>query len=133
MRLFKTLLASSMLFAIFLLLLFQSMTHEKVNVVFYQTGYSPGSYTVQYVDTTLPLAGEYSVIGANVTVLTAEGKQGSHFRTSLRAVRLVGVFNTSDDVEVELHPKVDEPWGVLLGVVLAGGVFGYAFRVLGFE
>jgi len=133
LRLFKTLLVSSLLFAAFTFLLFQSMAQEKVNIVFYQTGYDPETYTVQYVDTTLPLAGEYSVQGDNVTVLTVEGRHGGHFRTSLRAVRLVGVFNTSDDVEVELHPKVGMPWGVLLGVVLSGGVFGYAFRVLGFE
>ena len=133
MRLFKTLLGSSLLFAVFMLLLFQSMSGEKVNVVFYQTGYTPGSYTVQYIDKTLPLAGRYSVIGENVTVITVEGKQRNEFRTSLRAVRLVGVFNTSNDVEVELRPEVETPFGIIFFIVLSGGVLGYAFRVLGFE
>lgn len=133
MRLFRTLLGSSLLFAVFMLLLFHSMSGERVNVVFYQTGYNPGSYTVQYVDRTLPLAGEYSADGANVTVLTVEGKQGNRFKTSLRGVRLVGIFNTSNDVEVELRPEVDIPWEVTILIVLSGGAFGYAFRVLGFE
>jgi hypothetical protein len=126
-------MGSSLLFAVFMLLLFHSISGERINVVFYQTGYNPNSYTIQYVDMALPLAGEYSVVGTNVTVLTIEGKQGDHFKTSLRAVRLVGIFNTSNDVEVELQPKVDIPWEVLIITLVLGGVFGYAFRVLGFE